>query len=163
MKRFVAKAAIVAACVGALAAFVMPAMASAATWSPLGASKVLEAKEAEVELNGGVPGGWKCTNVKLNVTVRKAASPTLDVNGATFENCTAVDDQCKLRDCGKPGCRKGRRLDSVYRRHLPLRRYPDWRRVEQLKTRADVQPRNRFRPVRLRRTQHQNVRIRRIP
>jgi hypothetical protein len=88
MKRFVAKAALVAASVAALMAFAVPAMASAATWGPLGASKVLEAKEPEVIIkSGGGPGGFRCLSSQLKVHVRGPASATLDVTGFTLEGC----------------------------------------------------------------------------
>jgi hypothetical protein len=84
MKRLKFRPAVLLASLMALAAFAVPATASATVWGPVGTSGSLDSYNQTVNTENG---GWICGKTHLGVKVRNPASSTLDVNSATFTTC----------------------------------------------------------------------------
>lgn len=79
------KIAVLSAAIGAMAAFAVPSMASAAVWGPLNTNQTLTATATQysVSSQGFI---WTCS-VQLGVHVRTPASSTLDITSASWPAC----------------------------------------------------------------------------
>jgi hypothetical protein len=89
MKKSALKSAMLFASITALAAFAMPAMASAVVWGPVNTNGSL----TSTSISANVPSlstGFSCTGSSLGIHVRTPASSTLDVTSASFTGCTGT-------------------------------------------------------------------------
>ncbi len=78
------------AAVTAMAAFAVPAMASAAVWGPVNTNKTLTSTTSVLYDALGAPSySFACSN-SLGVHVRTPASSTLDINTASFTGCVGT-------------------------------------------------------------------------
>jgi hypothetical protein len=87
MKRFVAKAAIVVASVAALAAFAVPAMASAAVWGPAGATTSLESNLTFTAPEIIGTSSWTCEKDTYGAKVKSPPSSSLELTGSSGVPC----------------------------------------------------------------------------
>jgi hypothetical protein len=89
MKRFSKKSVVLFAGVMAVCAFAMPAMASAATWGPVGGNDhVLTSTNLGFTTDGVTPAGSTCAVAQFTTTV---TATRLDITSATFHRCVGVD------------------------------------------------------------------------
>jgi hypothetical protein len=79
------KIAVLSAAIGAMAAFAMPSMASAAVWGPLNTNQTLTGSQAVYTTTDRV-WDWQC-DLQLGTHVRTPASSTLDVTSASWSRC----------------------------------------------------------------------------
>ncbi len=85
MKKSVQKGTLLFASMMALAAFAMPAAASAVVWGPAGVTTALDGPFSVTYTAQGW--GISCATSHFGVKARNPASSTLDVNSATFSSC----------------------------------------------------------------------------
>jgi hypothetical protein len=79
------KIAVLVTAMGAMAAFAVPSMASAAVWGPLNTNQTLTSSAASYDISSqGI--SWRCNN-QLGVHVRTPASSTLDVTSSSWTLC----------------------------------------------------------------------------
>jgi hypothetical protein len=71
-----------------LAAFVMPSMASAVVWEPLGSEHTLDSSNLSFVVGGALPAGSACAISQFTLDVR--STTTLTITSATFDNCTGT-------------------------------------------------------------------------
>ncbi len=85
------------AAITAMAAFAVPAMASAAVWGPVNTNKTLgSAGSATYSVQGpNNQYSFACSSSSLGVHVRTPASSTADITSASFTGCTSTST---------PGC-----------------------------------------------------------
>jgi hypothetical protein len=88
MRKFSKKGAVVFGAVLAVCAFVVPSMASAASWGVVGSEHTLTATDLGFLVNLGASGtiGTTCKDSSFTVTVGSAAA--LEITTASFNNCT---------------------------------------------------------------------------
>jgi hypothetical protein len=87
LKKLSKKSVLLFSAVMMLAAFVMPSMASAVAWSPVGSEHTLDSSTLQFSV-AAVAGGSSCGVSQFTVDVR--SSSTLTITNATFTNCTGT-------------------------------------------------------------------------
>ncbi len=85
MKKSVQKSALLFTSMVALAAFAMPAAASAVVWGPVNTTGALDGPVSTQSAALGL--GFTCTQ-HLAIHTRTPASSTMDITGATYSACT---------------------------------------------------------------------------
>ncbi len=76
------------AAITAMAAFAVPAMASASVWGPLNTNQSLDSTNSSYA-SSSLGLGWTCTGQHLATHVRTPASSTLDITAASWSGCVA--------------------------------------------------------------------------
>jgi hypothetical protein len=88
--KIIKKLAVLSAAITAMAAFVVPSMASAVVWGPLNSNQSLDSTNVSYAASGGFGGGWTCSSQHLGVHVRTPASSSIDITSASWSGCVGT-------------------------------------------------------------------------
>ena len=88
MKKFSRKSVLLFGVVFAVCAFVVPSMASAASWSVVGTTHQLTSNNFAFTSAVPIDAGWSCATTQFDADV--ASASTIEITGARFDNCAGT-------------------------------------------------------------------------